>query len=665
MAWLPLSSFRFPFFALCRGSRMSRLKLTGIALAFSLAGCASGPAPLSQQEISAAQQAGNLENLYDQYAARLAGQKLTSAEGQKAQEQLRQLGSQLAAKQEQEIRSELNQQATASGRVPLPVIDAQIARLPRIQKWAPEKHTALAAELNELRGLTQARITSQQNQLARLTENEQGQRVALLDDLAKLSGDERYVRERAEVVAALRRKAEAALKNEQYGEARQALTALKQAAPEDQNISTQLTLADARLFERKFWDSLSEGQLDEAYTQFMSLAQTAEFPEILKRLSKSSDDMVGYFEDQASVALAENQLADAYKLLSQARDLRSKSKSSKPRPPQEEVFLKAAYQRYQAALKTGQSGLALGYLKAMERFNPDYPGLRASLRTTQDATLTRATKKVSTAAFTDSAGNAEFGSAVAAKVTQHLFEKIPNDIRIIERDQFQAILREKEIGAAQPTELASADLLIQGTIESRVDTTEKNSKKTMRVVTETATVPNPEHAQWSALPEAQRAKQTEPARTLTQEKKEDVSINLQIIRKVGIISASYRLVEARTGKVLASGSESAKEEFTDEGNEGIELGHFSMPLKLASLPADTEILQKLTEKISGMIGAKLVQQLKDPELRYAEAAKRFAEEGDAVMAAENAAYVFALANLKGQDTTVQRLALEQYAMKAP
>lgn len=646
---------------------MSRFTLTGLALALSLAGCASGPKPLTQQELQTARQTGNLETVYDQYAARLAGQKLTSEDGQKALAQLNQIGDTLAKKLEQDIRSEINQQSTASGLVPLPVVDAQIARLPRMEKWSPQRHSKLAAELNELKGRTQARITSQQNQLARLTENEMGQRVSVLDDLAKLTGDDRYSRERSAVLDTLRKRAEDALKNEQYGEAKQALTALQQATPEDTTLGSKITLADARLFEKKFWDSLADGKLDDAYTQFMSLSQTKEFPEILKRLSKSSDDMVAYFVAQAGTALSENRLADAYKLLNQAHDLRAKTKpDDSSRSPQEDAFLKAMYEGYQTAFKAGQVGLALGRLRVIEHFNPDYPNLRANLRATQDAALAKATKKVSTAAFTDSSGNAEFGGAVAAKVTEFLFEKIPNDIKIIERDQFQAILREKEIGAAGDTALASADYLIQGKIlESRVDTTENRSKKTMRVVTDTSTIANPAYEQWLALPDSQRGKLPEPAHTITQEKKEDVTINLQIMRKVGIISASYRLVEARTGRVLATGSETAKEEFTDEGNEGIELGQFRMPFKLASLPADTEILQKLTDKISGVIGEKLVQELKDPELRYAATAKRFDDEGDAASAAENEAYALALASLKGQDTAGQRRDLELYAVKAP
>lgn len=645
---------------------MSRLTLTGIAIAVSLAGCAAPTPTVTQQELSAAQQGGNLEVLYDQFAAKLVGQKLTTPDGQKAQAQLNAIGGQLADKLGRDIRNELNQQGTATGLVPLTVIEVQMAKLARMQKWAPEKHSKLATELNELKGRTQARVTAQQNQLARLTENDVGQRLAVLDDIAKLTGDERYSRERIDVLATLRKKAEEALKNEQYDAAKQALTALREITPEDTTLSTQITLADTRLFEKQFWDSLAEGQLDTAYTQFMSLAQTAEFPEILQRLNKSSDDMVAYFVAQAGNATRENRLADAYKLLTQARDIRGKTTTNTAPPPQEEAFLKTLHTRYQTALKAGQAGLALGYLKVIESFNPEFPGLRTNLRTSLDTTLAKATKKVSTATFTDAASGMEFGSAVATRVTQYLFEKIPNDIKLIERDQFQAILREKEIGAATQNDLASADYLIQGKIlESRVDTSENRSKKTMRVVTDTVSTPNPAHEQWAALSDGQRARQPEPLRTLSQDKKEDVTINLQVMRKVGIISASFRLVEARTGRVLASGSDSAKAEHTDEGNEGIELGQFRMPFKLASLPADTEILQKLSEKISDAIGEKLVQELKNPEIRYAETARRFAAEGDAAMAAENAAYAFALANLKGADTAALRRALEDYAIKAP
>ncbi len=641
-------------------------KLTGITLALALAGCAAQLPTVTEQEMAAAQRSGNLETVYENFALQLQGQNLTTAKGQEAKARLNEIGRELALKQEQEVRRDIGQAATASGLVPQPVLSQALAKLPKLQRWEPSRYDSLSKELNELKAKTDSRIKAQQDSLGQLTATEMTQRMAVLDDLALLTGDKRYSAERTEVLAGLRRQADEALQKENYGEARQALAVLKDVNPEDTSVGAQLIQADTKLFEKKFWDALAEGRLDDAYTQFMSLSASAQFAEVLKRLNKSSDDMITYFLVQAGNATTEGKLDEAYKLLSQARDIRNKTQPSSQPPEQENQFLAAVWARYQAMAKQQQPGLAMGYLKVIEAFNADFPGLRAQLRATQDQVLARATKKVSTAAFTDPSGNTEMGGAVAARVTQRVFDKIPNDIKIIERDQFQSILREQGLNSnAVKDDLASADLLIQGRItESRVDTTENRSKKTMRVVTDTLNVPNPAHEKWAALTESERKKSVEPPRTVSQEKREDVTINLQIMRKVGIIAATFRLVDAKTGRVLATGSDTAKAEFTDEGNEGVELGHFRLAFKLATLPSDTEILQKLTEKISEVIGDKLVQELAGPEKRYEQAAQRFADEGDFGAAAEQAAYALALAQQNSKATPTMRKSLEQYAMQA-
>lgn len=353
---------------------MSRLTLTGIALAVSLAGCASAPPMLTQQELTSAQQTGNLETLYEQYATRLASYKLTTPEGQSALAQLNEIGNQLASKREQEIRHELSQQSAANEVIPLPVIEAQIARLPQMQKWSPEKHGKLAAELNTLKKRTQARIKAQQDALASLTEGEMGQRPALLAELTRLTGDNRYDTERSDVIRRLHHRAEESFQNGQYNVARDALLALKQATPDDKSLDGRLTLVDARLFEKQFWDTLASGQTDKAHAQLMSLSQSLEFPALLKGMSRSADDMVAYFVAEAGTATAENRLDAAYKLLGQARDIRLRTNASAARSPQEDAFLATVHARYQAASQS-HPGVAFGYLKVIENFNPDYPGL--------------------------------------------------------------------------------------------------------------------------------------------------------------------------------------------------------------------------------------------------------------------------------------------------
>lgn len=653
---------------------MSRLSLTAVALAVGLAGCASTPTPLTQQEIQAATQSGNLEELYTRLAARVAqAEKLDSRDGERSLEQLQGIGNRLATRLEQDIRQGLGQHPLDDGLVPLPVVEAQLARLPKMEKWAPDKHRLLAEELNGLKERVLARISEGQERLAQLDANsldDAGARVEVLASLAKVTGDNRYLREREAVLKGLREQADTALKKKRYDKARQVLAALQPITPDDASLAPKITLADAHLFEKQFWDSLTQGKPDEAYARFMELAQEERFPALLQHLSTSVTDMASYFTAQAGTALSENRLGDAYQRLSQARSLAAAAKLQLAVSPQEDAFLKAVNERYLAALESGQAGLALGYLKVMERFNPDYPGLRDGLRAAQEAALARATRTLSPAVFSDTTGKSALGSGtVAAKVTQYLADTIPHDIKIIASEERPAPQKGKagkkgKDSSDAPAVPATADYVIEGKIlESRIDTTEDHSKKTMRVVTGTTTVPNPAYEQWLALPEEQRATLPEPPRTVSQEKTEEVTVNLKALRKVGIVAVTYRLIEARTGRVLATGSELAKEEITDEGNDGVELGDYHLPVKLATLPTDAEILQKLSEKISSVVGEKLAQELKDPELRYTADAKRYLDEGNAALAAEHEAYAFTLATLKGQDVATHSKTLEQYAVK--
>lgn len=647
---------------------MVRVKVSSLALAVVLAGCAGPAVVVPPDQVQAARQSGSLANLYSQQKQKLAPLNPKSQGYLTGKAQLDDIGRQLADTLEQSLQQELAQNTGAAGLTPLPVVQSVTQRLAPMQEWDSARYQKLQTDFNERLAKTQTRIQELQASIGRLGDSEMAKRMTLLDDLTKLTGDNRYQQERQDVLANLRRRAEDALKNEQYGEAKAALQALQQVTPEDKSVGQQLLQADAKLFEKKFWDALGEGKLDEAYTQFTSLAATPEFGEVIKRVNRSTDDMVAYFIAQADVASNEGDVGKAYRYFSQAIDIRNKVHTdTSETPPQVTAFLDRIREHADKAQKAGQIGVALGSLKVLEEFGGTSSALRPQLRATNDAILSRAMRKVSTAAFVTPTGDSEFGGAVAARVTQFLFEKIPNDIRIIERDQFQAILREKELSSGKgntPSVLSTADYLIQGKLESRVDTTEKQHKKTMRVVTEKMTVANPDYAQWLQLPEASRKNVTEPPRTVPQDRREDITVNYTLVRKVGIISASYRLIEANTGKVAYTDSYTAKEEHSDEGNDGIELGDFRLAASLPNLPSDNEILNQLVDKISTTIGDKLVQKLANQEVGYVQLAERYADENDYANAAEQMANAYSIAQEKQQESTNMLKNLKRYAMQA-
>ena len=83
---------------------------------------------------------------------------------------------------------------------------------------------------------------------------------------------------------------------------------------------------------------------------------------------------------------------------------------------------------------------------------------------------------------------------------------------------------------------------------------------------------------------------------------EDVTTEVSNVRKVGIISVSYRVVDASSSRVLFTDSMQTKQEFQDEGRQGVQLGDFKQETDFVELPPDIEILSGsggLADQISG------------------------------------------------------------------
>ena len=178
---------------------------------------------------------------------------------------------------------------------------------------------------------------------------------------------------------------------------------------------------------------------------------------------------------------------------------------------------------------------------------------------------------------------------------------------------------------------------------------------------------NPEFTSWAQLSDRDRKKQPEPPRTIMRDVTEDVSIDITSVRKVGIISVSYSVVQANSGRVLLTDSIQTKQEFQDEGRQGVQLGDFKQETDFVELPPDIEILSGnggLADKISEEIGVRLVEFLENPEEQYAADAKRAEDEGDYVGAARNAAYAIILRESKEKDVGPLRGELKRYAMSS-
>ncbi|MCG8591841.1 MAG: CsgG/HfaB family protein [Proteobacteria bacterium] len=647
--------------------KCARIALPVLLCATALA-CAGPPAPpaLTSADVARAQQEGRLAAFFDELQTKRAAAGAEEAAALDAL--LREAGQALAQPVLDEFEQQLETGRHESGAVPLAQLDAAATKLAPIERWSPKAFEGAGKRLQAEREGTNAAI-------AKATEamggGEPEARLAAVARLQALAGADSEAGRAAAAqrdawIAEWNQAADAAVAAEDYTAAQALLERVAQVEPNAAGLDGRLAEIDTKVFEKRFWQALEAGDPGAAYDHLQTLSESPRFEAVRKRLGGSAGRMAEYFDSLAETATGGGELWDAYGHLGRAADIREMLKlESRSGRTARAGFAKALDKQARKAEAEGMAGLAWGTLDVMQAFTDDPRSLRGRVRKARESVETLAIKGLTTAPFEDPSQGAEFGEAVAAKVIQYLFEHVPHDVRIIEREQLEDVLREKQLSGDGAGALASANYLVEGTIlEAKVDSTEKRGRKTQRVVTETVREPNPKHEWWRGLKSGERKDTPEPPETIMVEKKEDVTIDVTVHRKVGLFSVSYRVIDATSAKVVFADSVRTKVEHQDDSTEGVELGDFKLEFKLAELPSDIEILAQLADEVSGKIGQRLVDELKDSEVRYAEAGARSADEGNWLDATQHYAYSHVIALRKGQDVDQVRDRLRRTAVAA-
>lgn len=639
-------------------STMTRIVVPLAALLL-LTGCATPPPPpptIGQADVTAAEASGNLSGLYDRI-----GQELKIASGEQATslESLRtEVGGKLAAQLTSQIRNNLESTSRIGGVIPLNVIQEQQARTLPLKEWAPTTYDQLLSELDADRTTTETALKQREARLADIPDENVEEKLELLNELTDLAGPntpsaETFHMQSKALISRLDQEAADAIAAENYDEAQRLLEKVQEVRPDDTQTAERLADVNTKVFERDFYKALENGDPDQGYDLLIVVAASPSFPLILPNLAPSKEAMTKFYIESGAQETRQGDISGAYHRFKQARKIQTLlGDSALTSPPEEAAFRTLLEAEFTQSLADGMPGLAWGFLQVIESMNPTDPKLRRQLRETREEVVQQATKRLSVSSFeTPDDTDAEFGDAISASIVQHLFGAVPNDVRIIEREQLSDIIREHALrdSGTEKTKLVSVDYLVQGTIlEAKVDTIEKKGRKTMRVVTEKLRELNPAHESWANLSSSKRGKTPEPPKTIEVARKEDVTVEVTLHRKVGIFSVSYRVIDTDTAKVTFADSARSVAKHEDTSSEGMELGEFKLEFQLSNLPSDTEILTDLADEVSAEIGTQLAEVLADPENVYAQSAERFEREANYPAAAQQYAYAIVLSDRKGK-----------------
>jgi len=341
--------------------------------------------------------------------------------------------------------------------------------------------------------------------------------------------------------------------------------------------------------------------------------------------------MADYFDALAKESVADSsKLGQSYRWFNQAKGVRSILDVDAADKSSYSALIEQLMDKYESLKSNEEQAAALAHLYAVSQFQPNMAGLRKKLVDQETTVRDLAVKRLSTTDFQSPYKDQDYGDVISSFVTQYLFEHVPNDVRIVEREQYEAILRERSL-SGDTSSLSSVNLLVSGSVlESKVDSSEAKNKKMMRVEVGKETIPNPNYISWLEMGSKDRKTVDQPSETTDVAKFENVSVGVTRHRKIGIFSVSYRLVEASSGRVVFPDSITVNTEYEDESSEGVEMGDFKVDFKLADLPSDVEILDGLARQVATQIGEKLVGVLKDQDQKYLSEASSYMEQNDCV-----------------------------------
>lgn len=603
-----------------------------------------GHKPLATPEqIAQAERDGTLPGLYNDARSRLAGKDRNKSGHAPIFAELDAIGRKLAIPLDNRLRNEIEQARLLEGRVPLNVlVDARAAADP-MQQWDPSRHDVLLRDIARDSAATEKAVREAGERLAALPGNALRKRRDVLEQLEQLTGDTRHRDRRAAELAALRAAYDEAIATDQF---EKALALIDELPPEKTTEQVRVDL-QTRLFERRFNESLADDRPEEAYRLFLTLAESPYFGDVKERLGPTGNDMANYFIALGAAATEAGNAGEAWSWFTQSRNVRQRLNGRADAVPEEKPFVAMIQRGHDNARKNGLWGVALGHLYIIQDFDPAHATLARDIRAAEEQVNHKAIRSGRILPFTSAAGIADYSGTIRTRLTESLFQSIPTDLRIL------------------PPETTDAEpwYLISGSIdEARVETDEKNQRKTTRVITQRGVpVRNPVYDEWLKLPERDRVRVPQPPATIAEDRKEDVVYSVMQLRKAGYFSVAFRVVEAGSGKLVYTDSVPIKRELADEGNEGVELGDFVLQARVARLPTDIEILDQLVNEASREIAKRLAGSLGGLEQRYAEEGGLAGGAGNSIEAAERYAAAVAVGRRKQLDVSTSLAELKRQA----
>jgi len=604
-----------------------------------LAACGPKQPQITQQQIKDARSSGQLEQLYKKVNADLAAASGSSKQSLTAI--ATQIARQLAADKQAEIYQSIEDNRLPAGVVSLSLLQKLQDSAQEIKAWDESRWNDVQQRISTEKTATQTELSKQLLKVSQLPVDDLLFRINAMGVAAKMAGEgsqqeQNYLSQKEQAIVDWMSEADRALASREYTLAATHLRKVLGLDPNNQEAQEKLSRSEQQGFEAAFRAALEDSKPDLALSELKRIAASPVFEEVKGSLTNSIDLLHDYFINLGLQSSSQGALKAAYRNFSKAREI----KQVMNQEPQRNAEVDYLNKLMNFAATKGQQkayGEQLAYLEVVNQFNPELPKAREALANARKTIVEYASTSMLVQDFSQTGTHHSAGKSVAKQVFAWVFDNMPGQVALVNAQQM----------SQADTTAPGRILTLEGDIlQAGVESQSSNSKKIMRVTTETKRTPNPEYKEWVE----DGRKGTAPQEFFVEEKKEDVEVTVNHASKTGILSVSYRLIDQKTGQVLLNQPARDQQIFEGEGNEGIAIGEFNMPYKRPEVPSDIEIMERLSSQVALQIGEQLQKTLQASDQRYETLGDRALAQGKLDIARNYFGYAAAIRSLRGQNT---------------
>ena len=355
-----------------------------------------------------------------------------------------------------------------------------------------------------------------------------------------------------------------------------------------------------------------------------------DYPEADANVGKKIDDLkikTGQVNFDESVKyLKQGKLYNAVVKLEKAQSVLPSLKSEFSYKDHATQLCDALMKRSEKLIEKELWGNALYWLQKTEKLIPNYPDLFQRMIEVKDSINKRIRKSIAVFDFGSPSSEKDAGKIAANKLIAYLHKNASGDLRIIERENLQSILREMQLSQTGLVDIKTAqsvgkmrgiDTFIMGDVLLfSAKRTDNKSINQVRVLVNEEDIRNPEFSDWLLLnprPSENELKNA-PSRMIKKKNYQLLSYNTGVAKISSLLEISFKLVDTNTGENIFANTVSGRLIKEDKYQDGLPIANINQdPLEL---PTEMEVLDEITnEKVSEM-GRDVLKHFQSLEVEY-------------------------------------------------